>query len=159
MKRESVSKVGMVVCGLLVACGVVAFGPRAVAEQESSSDGGGRCTARTIRGDYGFSIDGTIAAGTPGAFLLRGVAMTHFDGRGNLTQVDFATRNGAPLFADWRPGVGTYELNPDCTGTAEIIQSDGSPTLHLRLVVMDRGRQIRTIVVGSATGSAGVRVD
>jgi hypothetical protein len=146
----------MVVCGLLVAGGVVAFGPRAGAEQE---DGGRQCTDRTIRGDYGFSIDGTIAAGTPGAFLLRGVAMTHFDGRGNLTQVDFATRNGAPLSADWRPAVGNYELNPDCTGTAEIIPGDGSPTLHLRLVVMDHGRQIRTIVVGNATGSAGVRVD
>lgn len=164
MNRKSVSKVGMVACGLLVACGAAVLSPLAGAQseeqlRESSSAWHGRCTDRTIRGDYGFAIDGTVLAGTPDAFLLRGVAMTHFDGRGNLTQVDFATRNGAPLFADWRPAVGTYELNPDCTGTAQIIPSDGSPTLNLRLVVMDHGRQISTIVVGNATGSVGIRVD
>jgi hypothetical protein len=126
--------------------------------RESSSALAGRCTNRTIRGDYGFSIDGTVLAGTPNAFLLRGVAMTHFDGRGNSSQVDYTTRNGAPLFPDWRSSVGSYELNPDCTGTAEFTPSDGT-TIHLRLVVVDRGQEIRTIVVGNATGSTGIRVE
>ena len=47
------------------------------------------------------------------------------------------TRNGAPLTSDWRPAVGSYAINSDCTGTAQIIQSDGSPTLNLRLVVVE----------------------
>jgi hypothetical protein len=116
-----------------------------------------RCSNRTLRGDYGFEISGTILAG-PKAGLLRGVAMTHFDGEGNLSQVDFATNNGVPGGPDWRPATGTYDLNPDCTGTAEIVFSDGSPTLHLWLVVVDRGRQLRTVVAGSPTGSSGIRV-
>jgi hypothetical protein len=90
--------------------------------------------------------------------LLRGVAMTHFDGRGNLSQVDFTTRNGVPAAADWRPATGTYEVNPDCTGTAEIV-AVGAPPLQLRLVVFDHGRQVRTIVLGNPTGSLGVKVN
>jgi hypothetical protein len=118
-----------------------------------------RCSDRTLKGDYGFNIDGQILP--PGAppLILRGVAMTHFDGRGGLTQVDHTTLNGVPRAPGWRPGVGSYEVNSDCTGTAEIIQSDGSPTLRLNLVVFDRGRQVRTVVDGNATGSLGVRVN
>ena len=117
------------------------------------------CSNRTLRGQYGFSIEGTILAGTPNAFLVRGVSMTNYDGDGNLSQVDFTTRNGAPFSPDWRPGTGTYEINPDCTGTAQIIQSDGTPSVNLRLVVVDRGRQVRATVVGNATNSIGIRVD
>jgi hypothetical protein len=159
MKRQ-VLKSWLMLGGVVCAFGVVGFASMGEAQTgDPAAAGAFRCTDRTIRGNYGFSIDGTVLAGTPGAFLLRGVAMTHFDGAGNLSQVDFATRNGAPMFADWRSAVGTYAINPDCTGTAEIVPSDGSPTLHLRLVVVDQGREIRTIVVGNATGSVGIRVN
>ena len=152
-----------VAAGLLMVGGTFVLGPRVGAQSEEkaheSQGSWFRCSNRSLRGDYGFSIDGTILAGTPNAFLLRGVAMTHFDGHGNLSQVDFTTRNGAPLTADWRPAVGTYAINADCTGTAQIIPADGRPALNLRLVVVDRGREVRTIVVGNATGSVGIRVD
>ena len=149
------SRMLVVATGLFLVCGAVAFGSRVGAQSEDRFT----CSNRTLRGDYGFSIDGTILAGTPNAILLRGVAMTRFDGHGNLSQVDFATRNGVPTLTDWRPAVGAYEVNADCTGTAQIIPADGSPTLNLRLVVVDRGREVRTIVVGNATGSIGIRVD
>jgi hypothetical protein len=80
------------------------------------------------------------------------------NGDGGLSQVDFTTINGIPTGADWMPGTGTYEVNADCTGKAQISFTDGSPTLRLRLVVADRGDQVRTIVEGNATGSFGVRV-
>jgi hypothetical protein len=137
--------------------GTLALGSRWSARAHADDDDGGQCSNRTLHGDYGFDIDGTILAG-PRAGLLRGVAMTHFDGLGGLSQVDFATSNGVPSWPDWRPVTGTYDLNPDCTGTAELVPSDGSPTLHLRLVVVDRGRQIRTIVIGNPTGSTGIKV-
>jgi hypothetical protein len=156
-------KIVVVATGLFMVCGAVALGPLVGAQSEDrfreSKASWFKCSNRTLRGDYGFSIDGTVLAGTPNAFLLRGVAMTHFDGRGNLSQVDFTTRNGAPLTADWRPSVGSYEINADCTGTAQIVPADGSPTLNLRLVVVNRGREVRTIVVGNASGSVGIRVD
>lgn len=119
--------------------------------------GGASCSDQWLRGAYAFTIEGSILSG-PAPVLLRGVAMTHFDGAGNLTQVDFATRDGAPLSTDWRPATGSYQVNPDCTGSAEIFPVDRSPVLRLRLVVFDRGNQVRTVVVGNATGSLGVRV-
>jgi len=115
------------------------------------------CTNATLRGDYGFDIGGTILAG-PKAGLLRGVAMTHFDGEGNLSQVDFVTNNGVPAGTDWRPATGTYELDQDCKGTAEIVFTDGSPNLQLRLVVVDGGREIRTITESNPTGSTEIKV-
>ena len=118
----------------------------------------GGCSNRTLRGSYGFSVDGQIVP--PGAppVILRAVAMTQFDGEGTLSQVDHATLNGVPRWSGWRSAVGTYNVNPDCTGTAQIIASDGSPALNLHLVVFDHGRQVRTVVDGNATGSLGVRV-
>ena len=144
---------------LAVAAGLVTTialsAPRRVA---ADSDGRGRgCSESTLRGDYAFDISGQILAG-PKAGLLRGVAMTHFDGDGGLNQVDFTTINGIPVGADWRPGTGTYEINADCTGKAQINFTDGSPALRLRLVVADRGDEVRTIVEGNATGSFGKRV-
>jgi hypothetical protein len=157
------SRILMGATGLFMVCGAGGFGPLVGAlsadKVRDSPASGFTCSNRTLRGDYGFSIDGTVLAGTPNAFLLRGVAMTRFDGEGNLSQVDFATRNGVPLAPDWRTATGAYEINADCTGTAQIIPADGSPSLNLRLVVVDRGREVRTIVVGNATGSVGMKVD
>ena len=157
------SKILAVATGVFMVCGAIAFGSLAEAQSDDTFRDAPAsrfaCSNRTLRGDYGFSVDGTILAGTPNAFLLRGVAMTRFDGHGNLSQVDFTTRNGVPVAPDWRPAVGAYEINADCTGTAQIIPADGSPTLNLRLVVVDRGREVRTTVVGNATGSVGIRVD
>jgi hypothetical protein len=129
--------------------------PRAVT---AADDSGPLCSNRSLRGAYGFSVDGQIFP--PGAppLVLRAVAMTHLDGEGSLTQVDHATINGMPRWQGWRPAVGSYEVNPDCTGTGEIIPSDGSPVIRLHFVVFDGGRQIRTVVDGNGTGSHGVRV-
>ena len=132
-----------------------ARGAAEVTDAAASSASRAECSDRTLRGDYAFVIDGTVLT-APSPLLLRGVAMTHFDGHGNLRQVDFVTLNGAGG-PDWRPATGTYEINPDCTGTAQIIP-DGAPPLNLRLVVGDRGRQVFTIVIGNATGSTGIRV-
>jgi hypothetical protein len=147
--------------GLLTVVGALALGTLVAAQPESGVGepaAASGCSNRTLRGQYGFSIEGTILAGTPNAFAVRGVAMTQFDGDGNLTQVDFTTRNGIPFTPDWRPAAGTYDINPDCTGTALIVQSDGTPNVNLRLVVVDRGREVRTTVVGNSTSSVGIRV-
>jgi hypothetical protein len=131
-------------------------GEAEVADADSVSTSHGDCSDRTLRGDYAFAIDGTIV--TPsGPLLVRGVAMTHFDGHGNLSQVDVVTLNGVASGPDWRPATGTYEINPDCTGTAQILPA-GAPPLNLRLVVAERGRQVFTVVIGNATGSTGSRV-
>ena len=131
-------------------------GEAEVTDADAFSVSHAECSDRTLRGDYAFAIDGTILT-APSPLLVRGVAMTHFDGHGNLSQVDFVTLNGVAGGPDWRPATGTYEINPDCTGKAQIIPA-GAPPLNLRLVVGDRGRQVWTVVIGNATGSTGTKV-
>ena len=118
-----------------------------------------KCSNRTLRGDYGFAIDGTLTLPSPAPTpLLRGLAMQRFDGHGSFTQVDFITLDGVPATSDWRPATGTYQVNADCTGTMKINFEDGSPSLNLRLVVVDRGRKVLSIAEGLATGSVGTKV-
>ena len=161
-RRKLRARMALTLSGLLIAGGTVLLGQLGNAQTDRFGDASfssqARCSNRTLHGSYAFNIDGTIVAG-PNRLLLRGLAMTQFDGRGNLSQVDFTTINGAPVGADWRSGEGTYEVNSDCTGTMEIIQSDGSPTLHLMLVVANHGRTIHNIVEGSSTGDTGTKVD
>ena len=161
LRRQPRLRMAFTATGLLIAGCAVLLGQPDSAQSERLADAGAsaqaRCSTRTLRGSYAFNIDGTIVAG-PNRLLLRGLAMTQFDGRGNFTQVDFTTINGAPAGTDWRSGWGTYEVNPDCTGTMEIIQSDGSPMLRLRLIVADHGRTIYNIVEGNSTGATGTKV-
>lgn len=118
-----------------------------------------QCSDATLHGHYAFTITGQILAPAPVAGLVTGVAMTEFDGKGNLTQVDHAVHNGVPPQEDWRPGTGNYHVNPDCTGTMTIMQhptipADASPELELYIVVGDNGNQVRTVVSGSPTAAA-----
>jgi len=158
--RERRRRMAFTVSGLLIAGCAFLLGQTGHAQSDRLGDIGSssRCSNRTLHGSYAFNIDGTIVAG-PNRLLLRGLAMTQFDGNGNLSQVDFTTINGTPAGTDWRPAVGSYEINPDCTGSIEIVPSDGSPALRLRLVVADHGQTIYNIVEGNPTGATGTKVD
>jgi hypothetical protein len=117
------------------------------------------CSNRTIRGDYGSTFEGAILLPSPAPSLrLRGLALGHFDGHGNYSEVAFVTLNGVPEESDWRPATGTYEVNPDCTGTQEIHFNNGSPSLKLRFVIVDGGRQMMSNVEGNPIGGIGIKV-
>jgi hypothetical protein len=107
------------------------------------------CTNETLEGDYGFTVSGTRPS-APGPFApvetVVGVAMTHFDGDGGLTQTDNIHGSLTGFPAPDRKGTGTYTVNSDCTGTMTL-SSPGSPTLTLRIVVVDDGNEVRTAVV------------
>ena len=92
--------------------------------------------------------------------------MTSFDGKGNFTQEDFVVINGSPTSSGFASETGTYAINSDCTGRATINYPDGS-WIDLELVVVNQGREFRTVVsaltmggnaVPANIGSAGVRV-
>lgn len=126
--------------------------------QSADNDG---CTNATLFGDYAFRVDGQLLP--PGAppVTREGVAMTHFDGMGLLTQVDFVMSSGTPLPGPADPSTGfhfhehgSYKVNPDCTGSAEIDfpPPPGAPPgvlgaeIDLMFVLGDHGRVIHTIV-------------
>jgi hypothetical protein len=153
MRWNRISTLAAMAVGLGLA--LATSGTRAL---RADDDAPKACSNRTLRGDYGSAIDGTIVLPSPApGLLLRGLVMQHFDGHGNFSQVDFITLNGVPETSDWRPATGTYEVNPDCTGTAVINFEDGH-VLHTRLLVVDGGRQVMGLVEGIATGSIGTRV-
>lgn len=129
--------------------------PSAQAEDQSAN---GPCSNRTLKGGYGFKVDGQLLNG-PVTGVLRALALTTFDGQGNLTQIDFSTINGVSRSTEWRSLTGVYSINPNCTGSAEIRPDDGSPALKLRLVIVKRGKEIHTIVEGNPTGSIGIAVE
>lgn len=146
---------------VLVVCAVLSIGSLAWAQAEDE----GACSDRTLRGDYGFTVEGTLAL--PGGTLLngaglplRGLALAHYDGKGNLTQVDHIVVNGMPPPVAWTPGTGTYRVNPDCTGV-ETIYSASSATgpVHLHFVVVRNGKEIHQVVDANAVTAIGIKVE
>jgi len=123
-------------------------GPLIVGAEGPDRDEHGRsrhCNAATIRGDYGVQVQGTRPA--PGGLTesVIGVVLRSYDGWGNFTQVDNVKGSITGTVPD-RPGFGTYEVNPDCTG---IVRFQPGPGIFLeeRLVIVDGGREIRTAVM------------
>jgi len=116
------------------------------------------CSDSTIRGSYAFTIHGSIVLPDGSTLLVDGLAKQTFDGKGNFTQVD-AVAVGGNLTPGWRPGSGTYSVNPDCTGTQTIVVP-GLPDLHLQFIVAQSGNTIHQIVIdpGFATTAEGERV-
>jgi hypothetical protein len=123
--------------------------------QSQDNDG---CTNATLFGDYAFRVGGQLLPPGAAPIAREGVAMTHFDGVGGLTQVDFVMSNGAPLAGPADPTTrfhigehGSYEVNPDCTGSA-VIDFPAPPgfalgvEIDLMFVLGEHGRVIHTIV-------------
>jgi hypothetical protein len=103
-----------------------------------------QCGLATLNGSYAFTIHGQIFTPT-GVALADGIALTHFDGKGYLTQVDAVAHNGSlPEESFWRSGSGNYTLDSDCKGTMSI--TSGGMTLNLLILVAKNGRTIHTVV-------------
>ena len=120
----------------------------------AASDNDG-CSNATLKGDYAFTVSGQ------GPNVTKGIAMTNFDGRGMLTQVDFAVTDGTPLPTDGNSitgfhfatgETGTYTVNQDCTGSAQIDLNVPVPAplshgvIKLQFVLSNHGRTIHTVV-------------
>lgn len=116
----------------------------------------GHCSNADLRGDYAFRVSGEIFAAA-GVVNRDGIALTHFDGDHTLVQVDYVLANGVPVmgpadangFHDQE--TGTYQVNANCTGNAEIDfptppQGTSGAVIKLFFVLSDDGRQLNTIV-------------
>jgi hypothetical protein len=117
------------------------------------------CSNSTIKGSYAFTIHGTLFLPNGSTVLVDGIAKATFDGKGNFTQVDAVSDNGILDAPGFRPGTGTYSVNPDCTGT-QTIMVPGLPDLHLQFIVAQGGNTIHQVVIdpGFATTAEGERV-
>ena len=117
------------------------------------------CSNGTIKGTYAFTIHGSLFLPDGSTLIVDGIDKVTFDGQGNFTQVDAVATNGILDAPGWRPGTGTYSVNPDCTGTQTIVVP-GLPDLHLQFIVAQSGNTIHQIVIdpGFATTAEGERV-
>lgn len=106
------------------------------------------CNDKLIAGDYGFTLEGTKLGGPSPVGPQVGVAMTEFDGKGGLRQVDSVTINGLHV-TDFThtAATGTYTVNQDCTGTFTINFTDGRPPVVADFVVVADGSEIDTVVI------------
>ena len=97
----------------------------------------------------------TDPTGAPLVVQRDGVAMTHFDGTGGLTQVDYVisspnakqpptTSTDDPVTGFHTMETGTYKVYSDCTGTFTI--NSPGVVISVKFVLSDHGRAIHTIV-------------
>src|SRR6266446_627229 len=149
MRRKLMAKLMLAVTPAVIVCCLLTSGASAAARSEVQP-----CSNHTLFGDYGFALEGTfLGPGLP----FRGVVMQHYDGKGNLTQVDHVVVNGVPPAEEWTPGSGTYTVNPDCTGAA-VINAPGSPPINLHFVIVRQGKEIHQVVDSNAATAVGIRV-
>lgn len=130
----------------MIACGLLTSGAAARADSEH-----GTCSDRTLRGDYASAVKGEILPAPGISLRIIGVVMTHYDGKGTFTQVDHIVVNGEQPAITWTPGVGTYRVNADCSGTAHIVLSTGG-FVNLSFVVIREGDEIRAVVAAPFDG-------
>lgn len=158
MNRNSTCRSRISIALMLTLCLTLTSASIAVAQSNSQTAPRGHrvCSNRTISGNYGFQIEGTLLGPN---LPLRTLAMQYFDGVGSLTTVDHVVVDGNPPAEEWRPGTGTYSVNPDCTGAGSIDVGPGNPPLNFHFLVVDNGRQILLIVDGAAIRGVGYRVE
>jgi hypothetical protein len=112
------------------------------------------CSNMTIKGTYASTLHGLIFPPDGSAPLtLTGVVLTTNDGKGNFTQVDAVGVNGN-VAPGWRPGSGTYSVNPDCTGTSTIV-IPGVPDVHTQFIVSQSGNTSHFVVIDPGLATAG----
>ena len=132
--------------------------------QNSDNDG---CSDASLQGDYAFTIHGeSLGVLVPqmnappkllpfaSPVLADGVAITHFDGAGGISQVDFIMRNGTSAATPATPTTengfrsqenGKYSVSQDCTGKFKITFPDTSE-IDVAFVLAKGGNEIRTVV-------------
>jgi hypothetical protein len=99
-------------------------------------------TVGDVRGPYGFSWDGTIGAGTPGAVPAAAEGLLVADGEGNFTEaVRTLSVNGA---VSHQTATGKYTVNPNGTGSATLLVNFGSGVKRIEtfeFVIVDNGKE------------------
>ncbi len=120
------------------------------------------CTKALLHGDYAFTITGQIFPPGKPAITRQGVAMTHFNGDGTLTQTDFVMQypdmsGGSSPVPGEPDGVtqfntgeqGSYQVFASCTGEMEIDfppVGAGGAVIKARFVLSRDGKAIHTVV-------------
>lgn len=152
--RNKFQSNGCLFAGAILAMWVsLLLAPCAKAEPDDVSK---TCSAKTLSGNYGMLIEGTILGPN---LPLRTVSMARFDGAGNLAEVSHVVLNGMPPAEEWKADTATYIVNSDCTGVLTFNTPPGAPPLVVHFVVAKHGTEILGVVDGAAITLTAHKVD
>jgi hypothetical protein len=104
----------------------------------------GPCSNATIKGDYGLLFSGFRPAGGPGGPIedFVGLVFRRYDGAGNFTETHTIKGSISPLVLE-ESGIGTYQINADCSGSATILPVPSRPfPIVEQVIVVDDGDEI-----------------
>jgi hypothetical protein len=142
----------LVVIGVAVLVGTQRSGAGTMYDDEHRSRRG--CSEATLRGAYGVQIQGTRPApapATPGSIeSVIGIIVRHYDGRGGFTQVNNEKGSISGVGPADRAGLGTYQVNEDCSGSHTLTIPGVPFPITDRFVIVDYGREVRHFVVNPA---------
>ena len=109
------------------------------------------CSNATLKGQYAFGVTAYTPPGLPNGppQVITGIAV--FDGKGKFTQRDYAGDSVPAEFAPPGQEKGTYQVNPDCTGSSVLnlnipVPSGSTGVLTSLFVISNGGRHIHGVV-------------
>ena len=107
------------------------------------------CSTASLQGSFGFTSTGTLLAlPPPSAGPFAEIGRQTFDGQGNTDATATLSANGNIKRVTV---VGTYVVNPDCTGSMTLLVSPFGSTVNLDFVIDDDGAELRAIVTGAGS--------
>ena len=125
MKRSSIAKTFSAAVTLLA----LSIAPAAKADSDNKG-----CSNASLKGTFAYTGTGFIV--TPAAFAgpFAEVGTQTFDGKGATSTTFTASQNGNMFQTTF---TGTYTVNPDCTGTADLPNPALGLTVTLFFVIDD----------------------
>ncbi len=133
MKRSTIAKTFTLAAVTALALSVA---PTAKADDKG-------CSNASLNGTFAVTTTGfNVAAPAPVGPAFAQVSTQVFDGRGGTTNAGMSNSNGTVGQAN---NVGTYTVNPDCTGTFTLVGRLG--TANWFFVIADNWNEIRAICV------------
>ena len=107
-----------------------------------------QCTDENLQGRYGYIVTGSVVGLGP----VAAVGIATFDGEGILNAQDTANNSGA---ISRRTGVGSYFVNPNCTGSATVAGDFAGLTFDFMIIPGTDGSEFSLIVTNSGTVETG----
>jgi hypothetical protein len=132
MKRSTIAKTFTIAAVTVLALGLA---PTAKADDKG-------CTNATLSGTFAQKGSGVITAPPSIAGPMANVGTLTFDGHGAVTGALVNSLNGTIVPATEK---GTYQVNPDCTGTYTVQISPLGITGHAFFVIDDVANEIQII--------------
>ena len=108
-----------------------------------------QCTDQNLHGRYGYIVSGWLVGLVP----VAAVGVVTFDGEGILNAQETANNNG--VITRRTQGVGTYTVNPNCTGSATVAGDFAGLTFDFMIVPGTNGSEFSLIVTNTGTIETG----